>query len=707
MTSIDTRSKSIAIALLALALGGCGDGPPARVPATITVRAEPARLWFHSDQEVVVAATVTDATGEELEAPTLVWTAEPASSVTAGAPDADPRRARFTLTTPGATTVTGCVAPAREGDEPTLCSSIVLRVDDGMPSLELETPAPGAELDDPSGIVVRGSVADRGVVRVYVNGVGVTPDDVGAFETTVPATFGVTHLAVDASDGLTEVSHVEMDVLWAPAFLPATSEDGLPALTLTDGLALRLGSAFFDDGLALDATTSPILTRDLADLLELVVTRLDVSSLVPDPVIDSPPTFTLRVTDVTLGDPRAELAITDEGVDLFLRIGAIEASTSGALTFEGESLPLDGVLRASAVAHARLTVRKESEDAEIVVEMGELEVAIESATGDFTSDETDAVFLLAEGVLRRTLEDTLGDAVHETVASSVPAVLRDALSAIDGALAGQSFSLDSAPFPPITISIDGGMRALDTTFEREMLATLRTSIGTNVASVHPETRGVAQLDASAMTPAFFRDGSIALGVRLELLNGLLHGLWSSGLLDLDVTPLLPEAVTTLVSEAHLEGRLPPVLRPPASDEGDDLVLGVGQLELALVFQGEPARFAVRIDAGVRVDVIDNRIAIDVAETPEITVWTLVPPSNPRLLTPDIVRNLLLDLWPDLRASLTSGLALELPLPAVGDLGGLAPDLAALTLELEMNGRLRPRGGVLVLDAQLVGTLPVE
>ena len=43
-------------------------------------------------------------------------------------------------------------------------------------------------------------------------------------------------------------------------------------------------------------------------------------------------------------------------------------------------------IRASAVAFARLIVSKESEDAELVVEIGELEVAIESVEGDFVSD---------------------------------------------------------------------------------------------------------------------------------------------------------------------------------------------------------------------------------------------------------------------------------------------------------------------------------
>lgn len=702
-TLVRARAIALLLMLLPIVAAGCGGGSP--VPAAIEARIDPSRLWYHTGQVVTLTGVVTDFAGENIEDVSVLWTAEPAGAATENAPPSDPRQARFTLGTTGTVVFTGCVVPTDETERPTLCDSVDVRVDDGMPSLEVEAPVPGAELDDPDGIVVRGSVADRSVVRVYVNGQLAPTDDLGRFEATVPAEFGVNHLLVDASDGLTDPSQVQMDVLWAPAYTPALSADGRPELALDDGLALRLGQPFFDDGLPLDPEATPVRTSDLADLLELVIGHVDVSSLIPDPVVDNPPTFTLRVGSVSLGQPRAELDVTEEGVELFVRLAGVSADTSGALIVEGTSLPLTGTIRASAVAYARILVRKESEEADVEVSVADLAVGIESLEGTFESSETAAVFRLAEGLFRTTLEDLLVDAVRDTVETSVPAVLRDALTAVDGALAGQSFTLDSAPFPSITVLIDGGMTSLETAYRREMLATLRTTIGTDVASVHPESRGVARLDASTMSPGFFHDGVVSLGVRLAVLNGLLHALWSSGLLDVEVTPLLPEAVRGLVSEARLTGRLPPVLRPPRAEETDDLVLSVGQLELEVVFMGAPARFAVSLDAGVTLDVAANAISVGIAETPEITVWTLVPASNPRSLSAETVRSLLLELWPDLRSSVADGLALELPLPALGDLGGLAPDLAGLTLELETTDRMRERGGVLVLDARLVGTLP--
>lgn len=686
---------------IALFLIACG-GPSEPVPASISVSAEPSRLYYHTDQPVIVRAEVLDLLGEEIEDVEVRWSVDPASGVSSETPLDDPRAVEYVLAAAGDVTFTGCIGDP-EVDE--LCGSITLRVDDGMPSLEVESPLPGAELDDPAGIVVRGSVADGGVVMVYANGMAAPVDEMGRFELALAPQLGVNHLVVVASDGITEPSQVEMDVLWAPAYTPALGDDGQPSLTFDDGLALWLGQGFFDDEVPYDPSAAT--TRDLADLVELVVSSLDVSGLVPDPVVDSPPNFLLRVTGVELGAPHAEIDVTDDGADVFIRIGELRATTEGYLVVEDTSLPLTGTVTASVVAYAHLIVTKESEEMPLEVTVADdgFTVGIESAEGMFVSEETAAVFRLASGVLRTTLEDAFSDAVRSTIESSVPALLRDALNSVDGALADRTIPLAVEPFPPITIEIDGRIRTIESVFRREMLATMRTTVGTDTLSVHPESRGVVRWDTAAMTPDFFLGGSMALGVRMSLLNGLLHGLWSSGLLSIDVTPLLPEGVSGLVSEVRLNGRLPPILRPPRAGETDELVLSLGQLELDMIFMGEPVRFAITLDAGVAISVEDNRIALSIAETPRLTIWALIRPSNERLLTEETMEAILLDLWPDLRASVQDGLAFDLPLPGLGDLGGLAPSLSTFTLTLESTAPIRPRGDVLVLDAALVGSFP--
>jgi len=696
------RRLTISLALLAL-LASCG-GEGDRVPTAIDVRISPSRTWYHTGQEVMLAAQVVDQNLEPIEGPMVQWTVEPASAATG---PSEGESATFTLSTEGVVTFTACVPLTPEeveaGIEP-LCGSVRARVDDGQPSLEVTSPRPGDELTGDEGIVVTGSVADRSMVNVYINGVPAEVDAMGRFSGAVEGFFGTNHLVVTASDGLTDVSEVEMDVLWAPAYTPALSPDGTPLVQLDDGLALWLGQGFFDDGTGVDVRARPAMTDDLADVLALVIGSLDPNGFIPDPVIDSGPSFTLRVTNAMIGDPTVEIDVTDDGAELFVRLGAISADTSGGLIVEGTSLPLTGRVSGSAVAFAPLTIRKTGPDAELEVEMGELVVGLESVQGEFVSPETAAVFRLAEGLFRTTLEDALVDALQETLASTVPDVLRDALGSIDTALAGQSIELDSAPFPPVRIEIDGRIAELRSTFRRDLTATLRTDVGTTTMSVYPESRGVPRVTTLPALP-FVNEGSMQLGVRLALLNGLLHSLWASGLLDVDATTILPDAVSGLVSEARLLGRMQPVLRPPRPEESDALVLTVGQLELELLFMGEVVRFGMTLDAGVDITLADNRLAVEVSEEPRLRIWVLQPPSNPRLLTADTVETLLLDLWPTLRESVVGGLSFDLPIPALGDLGGLAPGVAELTLSLDRVDELRFRRGVLVLEAELTGTLP--
>ncbi|MGE0788417.1 MAG: hypothetical protein AB7S26_22270 [Sandaracinaceae bacterium] len=684
-----------------LALVAC-DGH--KTPFAIEGQIVPSRTWYHTGEMVVLRGFVTAADGEPIEDVEVAWTVDDPSVASGPTLNADPREATFTLLAEGTAVFTGCVVPDDADAVPTLCDTVRIRIDDGMPSLEVSSPMPGDQLTGDPSITVTGSVADRDMVHVYINGVPADVDAMGMFAGAIDARFGVNHIVVSATDGLTDVSEVEMDVLWANGYLPAVGLGGNPEVDLDDGLRLWLGQDFFDDGAPIDPAARPIVTRDLADVLELVLANLDLQSLIPNPIANSPPSFTLTASNATIGAATVEIDCTDDGVDLFIRLGDISADTSGALMVDTVSLPLTGTVHASAVGFAHLEIRKVTPLAPLRVTLSGLTVGLEDVQGDFVSDETDAVFLLATGILRMTLEDALVQALNDSVGDTVPMVVSDALNSVDSALAGREIAIDSAPFPAVNLGIDGRVGVLEWAFRRDMLATIRFRLSTDVPAVHPESPGVPLYDERPALP-FVNEGRIQLGFRIAFLNGLLHTLWNSGFLEVDATPLLPDAVSGLVSEARIVGRMPPVVRPAREDETDDLVLTLGQLELELVYMGETVRYGLALDAGLNIDVRDNLLSVTIAETPNLRIWTLVPPSNPRLLTEDTMRELLLGLWPMLSSSLAGGLNIDLPIPALGDLGGLSPDLAGLQLELSALGRVRPRRDVLELEAALVGTLP--
>lgn len=672
--------------------------PPGTPPYGIEVRVSPPRDSYRTDQTIRMVAEVSDIDGVLIEGAEVTWSVEPASAAT------DMGGGVFTLVEEGFVELTGCTVAAGPEGEP-LCDFARILVDSGAPNLEVTSPTPGQELggDGSTTIEVTGSVADTRDVQVFVNGELATVDDMGVFTHAITPLFGANHIEVVASDGVTEGSRVEMDVLWADSYVPATNGDR-PEVALPEGLVLQLGQSFFDDGSPLDTTADPIRTEDLADVFELVLSNVDFRSFLPDPLVDSAPTLLLRVTEVRTSDVDVQVEVVEGGVELFVRIGALQADTMGSLQFEGTMLDLGGGIDASLSAFAHVDVSKAGPDAPVEASVSDLRVAIEDIEGRFTAPEANAILRLAEGLLRSTLETQLEAAFSDSLLDTIPAVLTDALGSLDTALRGQSIAIDTELFPAVTLTLDGRLADLQTTYRRHLRAPLQLTVGTDQTARYPDSRGAANLVAA--TDPLFATSPVQLGVKVALLNGLLHALWNSGLLEIDASGLLPEELAGAIMSARLSGRMPPVIRPARGAETDDLVLVVGQAELTLEALGATTVFGITIEAGTSVDVVDGAIALSLAEEPFVRVWIIESTEARPPIDDDTLATILrTELWPQLRSAVTGGLNLELPSLDVGDLTGLAPALAGFGLNLELTQPLDVREDSLVLDVLLVGSLP--
>lgn len=703
--------KLILLPLLSLTLIACGDDdlpttdggvvPPDSaterpVPFGITVAVMPPRPYYALDQAVRVTAAVTDSDGDPIDSP-VSFRAEPSIAAT---PDAEP--GVFTLTAEGFVELYGCTDDPGPDGEP-LCDFARILVDQGSPDLVVTSPQPGAELggDGATAIVVEGSVTDTRAATVFVNGAPAEMGELGTFRAEIAPRFGVNHLDISASDEISDVSRVRMDVLWAEAYAPATAGE-VPTVVLPEGITLQLGQTFFDDGVALDPSLDPPMTQDLAGVLELVLRNVDFRGFLPDPVVDSAPTLFLRITDTRVDNLDVSLDLIDGGAELFVRIGALEADTEGALQYERTMLDLSGGLVASLSAYARLMISKDGPEAPLEASIEDLTIAIEGIEGRFDAAEANAVLRLAEGLLRSTLERELADAFGSTLLDAIPAVLTDALGSIDTALQDQTIPIDTGIFPPVTLNLDGRLASLTTEYRRWMRAPLQLTVSTDATATHPTSRGAADLLADA--DPLFRGRPVQAGIKVGLLNGLLHTLWNSGLLEIDATTLLPEGVSGAVMQAQLSGKLPPVIRPARADEAYDLILSLGQAELLLEALGDTTTYGVTIEAGVDANVVAGVVTLEVAEEPFVRAWIIESTSERPLINEDGLRALLLEeLWPPLREAVASGLALELPALSIGELGDLAPALAGFELNFELADDLDVREDSLVLDVALIGS----
>jgi len=674
--------------VLALAAAGCGSDDGAPLASGVVVHLDPELAFYPVNSTVSLSATVTDGAGTELRDAKVTWTSDP-SDVATPAGDAG----AFKLNKLGSVTFTACAV-----DDASVCGRTRIKVSPGSPLLVVTTPQPGAELGgaNRSTFAVEGGTTGA-TTKVFVNGVPVTVAPDGAFKTEVAATFGVNHLVVSASNGEDPEVRRELDVAFGAAYAPAVDANGAPAFSSPDALVLDLGQRFFDDGTAvpLDAPR-PVTLPDMADVITRLVAGMDIMSKLPSPLIASNG-VSLSVGSAKMSDVRVETELAGDGLDLYVRVGKLSLGTTGSLDLAGSPVSLNGGLDASLSAYAHATIKKASPTAPVTVTVGKFDVALETATGKFVDPQANAIFALAAGYLRTTVEQMVKGALDDALVASLPEALQSVFESLDTALANTSFNIDAAPLPKVALTLDGHLGAIELAPFASMRAKLALAVKTDRgAAAHPKSRGVALVDTST-ADALFSSPRAQLSVRLALLNGLLHNLWNSGLLEIPRSDAIPLRVS---------GQLPPIVRLPRQGETDDLVVSLGQLELVPGGDDAQGRLGVLLEAGVSVTLADDTLRLKLADQPVVTVWTIKEPPGETLFKPQVIKDMLSkDLWPKLRDGIASGLAIKLPLPPLGAVASVAPSLTGLALKTGLNRKIAYRNGFLVLDAKLEGVLP--
>jgi hypothetical protein len=585
-------------------------------------------------------------------------------------------------------------------------------------TLTVTSPAPGAELaaaEHPT-IAVSGMVSTtdpaRGAPLLWVNGVRV--DAVaGAFTAELAPDVGINHIKIEAGDGIGDPVARELDVMWAPGYLPPVS--GQTGFDLAGALELRLGQRFFDArllGTALDRTTDPVVARDVASALELILWQVDLAGLIPGGIHTGQggTSLDLTIPSVAPSDIVVDARIVDEpgpAIDLTIDLIGVFLATRGSFTFSGRTLAVDGGITADLHATARLSLG--------IAADGSIDVGVTGATASVgplvpgfqgaDGEELDALITLGGADFRTLVEGLLADQLIPTFTGRVPPLVETLLGATDQLLDGVRFTLDAGVGTPVMLQLDGHIGALDVaTGATSGHVTVRQDLAvrTSGAPIHPASRGAPRVDAATGAPVFDTSG-VHLVMREDFLNALLHALWNAGLLE---GPLSSGGLSATVS-----ARLPPVVRPtPASSackiggERCDVVLQLGQLEVQLPSFSQS--FAINASAGARIEVNGSMVSLAIQDTPELRVWETSP--TPGKLTADSVRDLIARIvWPQLFGAIGTQLAIQLPLPdlAALGLGDLAPGLANAQFMLQARQRPSVTQGQLVLGADLVLATP--
>ena len=674
------------------------DEPPVPPPVQVAVHVDPARATYATGARVLPVAVVRDASGQVVQDAVVSWSTSPAGAAMLL------DTGRFELLEEGAVELEGCV----DGPDGPVCGHATLVVDVGGPRIELDSPQPGAELtaEEAPRIPVAGRVIDtHGELYVFVNGVPVEVAEDGGFATEVEPRFGVNHIEVSATDGLQPLETVAgADVLWAPTFHRAGDGSVLAAASFDEGISLRLGQRFFDDGIPLTQNGGVVRTEDLADIFELLLERIDYLGQIPNPIADSA-TFRLQVSSFDVGQPAVAFVLTDEGAELFIRIDGVIAGTSGFLQVENQRLSLDGQVRVGMSGFVQLRMRKAGLGEPYDVRVLSVNLALEDASSRFASPEANAIFELAASPLRTTLEALLTDTIRDQFVEQLPGLLLTTLTSVEGAISGQTLPIDTGLGRPLVLTIDAAISTVEPIYRNGLTARLWTTTRLDQLPTHPTSRGVALLAPADSLAPFLRNSRLQLGVRMGMLNGMLHALWNAGMLDLDIGSQLPPEFAFLIQSGAVSGQLPPILTPARPEDGYDLRLTVGQLDFTAVLPDRTDVYGITISTGVDVDFQSNTLIVTIHDDPEITTWSISSTAEATYFDGPSVRDIILSqLWPRIAEVLAQNLSLRLPDINLSQLGVIAPDLSALTLQIRLTREIQVRQDFLMFEGNLEGRL---
>jgi hypothetical protein len=586
----------------------------------------------------------------------------------------------------------------------------------GEITLVITSPTPGSELLADPAIVVTGSVATSrpklGTLEVWVNGARVEVAGDGTFEAALAPELGINHVKVEGGDGLGELVGAELDVLWAPAYLPPIA--GTTGFDLAGALELRLGQRFFDGrlfGTTLDRSTDPVVAGDLGAALELVLWHVDLAGLLDgrlvlgsgnssiDIAIPAAAPANIVVDAKIIHDPLPAIDLSIDLIGVFLE-------TDGVFVFGNRTLVIAGGIGADMHATARLVLGT-AEDGSIDVTVTDVTATVGPLVPGFTGpdgNELDAFITIGSSDFRRLIEELIASQLIPTFTDRVPPLLESLLGAADRLLDGVSFTLDPGLGRPVTLELDGQIGALEVvagpaigSSPGHVTVAQDLAIRTTGSPVHSASRGAARLATMLERPGS-STASVQLALRQDLLNTLLHALWNSGLLE-------GEAAFGGLA-ATVSAKLPPIVRPtPAASsckidgERCDLILQLGQVEIGLADFEQS--FAVNATAGARIIVEGGTVSLRIQEIPEVRVWETSAAQG--VLTPEAVRDLIVSLvWPELFGAIGDNLSISLPLPDLAELGlgSLAPGLENATLELLMRRRPDVNAAYLGLGADL-------
>jgi hypothetical protein len=558
-----------------------------------------------------------------------------------------------------------------------VCVRRALIVDDAPPEVSVLWPPRGAQLsrfdappfelsapppdDSGSWLPVVAQINDgqrRPIVRL--NGNVVTPNEEGLLEVYLPAEVGYQRVELSVDDGVRfeEASDARW-VLWADEYAPF--DEGYTALQ--EGAMFSLNQGFLDADSPIDLSADPLVSSELAQLIEGLLGLIDPLSLLPLQTLSDTESLRLSVSELSLGAPSAEVSFSSDGLSLYLELNGVTLTTEGYIDLGGTRPSLSGEITLNIATYADFELgTNPPRDALTLTSRGS-GLTITSLEADLLSDSAEALITALSSQARSLIEGTVEEALNVVINDELPPLLEESVNSLFATVEELPIDLNAnlEGVPPLSLTLSISPSNLEVSRNRSAALWCDMQVTHDQPPLGPgegvEQRGVP-LQHSLHPPEL--PSAFTLHLQLSALNLLLAEIWRGGLLSL--TPPLPPETSALVSEAQLTALSPPLLVSAERGEPYPLYLELGALQLTLSgpLAPETDEYEVFARVGATLVVEGGGFTIALEEEPTVQV-RLVTQRNPRpvLSTLILERVIASTVWPQLSAGITGQLRIGL------------------------------------------------
>jgi len=494
---------------------------------------------------------------------------------------------------------------------PQISADIIVKVEGSGPLMTIIYPERGATIKGKPSVTIMGIVNDdiTGIESFTINGQPVTGIKLdGTFTHLINPVQGMNLIHAEVENGAGMKGSTIQSFYFSFVYYPVDAlnpEEGM----VHNSVRAFVGDEFFDDG-----DHDPNHPDDLATILETFVEKLNISTLIPNPIAESGP-YKIYLYNVHFGKPSVHINLFDGGIAFNVVIPnlGLDVKLKGKCKFLGiDFCPdfsgdvsvdvIDVKANIDVWTGADKKVHANMYDVQVV--LSSINVDIDGILGWLFGWLIDILVDQFADTIEKAFEQQMADMVNNTVEDLFAKFELNETIEIPPLLGNNPTSISILTRPQdVTILSDGARLSME--------GTLFSPQGVT----HDVLGSISRSNCLSMTPPTFDlpyMSEIEFGLFDDLLNQGLYSIWWSGTLNASITPedlgdvdLSEYGVSDLFVD--LDFYLPPILTDCTPDDNIEVQVGDLYVKADLLFNGIPLSLGafVQVAASAELKAVPN------------------------------------------------------------------------------------------------------